>query len=453
MTTSFMTEVVHHLRRTAFAEHCAGLTDGQLLGCFLEHRDEAAFAALVKRHGPMVWGVCRRILGNRHDAEDAFQATFLVLVRRAASVSPREMVANWLYGVAQNTALKARQTAAKRKGRERQVRDMPEATVTEPDRWRDLQPILDQELGRLPDKHRVVVVLCDLEGKTRKEAARQLGCPEGSVGSRLARARVQLAKRLAQRGVAFSCATLAAALAQEASARVPTAVLASTIHTGSLLAAGQTVTEAMISAKVAALTEGVLKTMLLNKLKTLVLGLLIAALLGGAAVLYRTEAAQPKNEAAQTGQPQADRIAAHRDADLAARESTLENRLPSSPMPRQALVRLDKGRFVVRTLDVVYEPNTVHFEGKDHTSYQKAETVRTMRYDADMAKVYDMKGKRVSKSELGDVLQKEIVALVSTDPEAADPVNLRVFKEGVLLFIFPSTPPLSNGPNHFRQQN
>ena len=111
-----MSKVIQHLRRTALLPNGAGLTDGQLLGRFIEEADQAAFTALVKRHGPMVWEVCRRLLAH-HDAEDAFQATFLVLVRKAASILPREMVANWLYGVAHQAALKARATAARRKGR------------------------------------------------------------------------------------------------------------------------------------------------------------------------------------------------------------------------------------------------------------------------------------------------------------------------------------------------
>src|SRR5205823_6469758 len=179
MPTGPLSAVIQHLLADV-APAAGGMTDGELLARFLRSRDEDALAALVQRHGPMVWGVCRRLLHSHHDAEDAFQATFLVLLRKAASVVPREMVSNWLYGVAHQTARKARATAAKRRARERQVGQMPEPVVTEQGLWRELRPVLDQELARLPDKYRVALVLCDLEGKTRKEAARQLGCPEGT---------------------------------------------------------------------------------------------------------------------------------------------------------------------------------------------------------------------------------------------------------------------------------
>src|SRR5262249_44200310 len=147
MAISQMSEVIRHLRRTVLLRDGAGLTDKQLLENYLNRRDEAALEALVRRHGPMVWGVCRRVLRNYHDAEDAFQATSLVLVRKAASITSRELLANWLYGVARQTALKARASAARRKGRERQVAEMPEPAVTEQELWHDLQPLLDQELG------------------------------------------------------------------------------------------------------------------------------------------------------------------------------------------------------------------------------------------------------------------------------------------------------------------
>jgi RNA polymerase sigma factor (sigma-70 family) len=148
-----MAELIQQLRRTVLLRDGAGSTDGQLLEEYISRRDEAALAALVQRHGPMVLGVCRRILGSYHDAEDAFQATFLVLVRKATSVRPREMVVNWLYGVAHQTALKARATVRIRKGRERQVVQMPEPAASEPAQWDELLPVLDEELSRLPDNY------------------------------------------------------------------------------------------------------------------------------------------------------------------------------------------------------------------------------------------------------------------------------------------------------------
>ena len=186
MATSPLSKLVEQLRRGALLRDGGGLTDGQLLDYYLSRREPAAFEALVRRHGPMVWGVCRRLLRRHHDAEDAFQATFLILFRKAASIMPREMVANWLHGVAYHTARKASATAARKSARERQVADMPEPQVEE-DVWRDLQPLLDAELQRLPEIYRAAIVLCDLEGKTHKQAARQLNCPQGTLSARLAR--------------------------------------------------------------------------------------------------------------------------------------------------------------------------------------------------------------------------------------------------------------------------
>jgi RNA polymerase sigma factor (sigma-70 family) len=290
MTTP-MNNVVQHLRRAGLLQGAGEGTDGQLLERFVRRREGAALEALVRRHGPMVWGVCRRVLRNHHDAEDAFQATFLVLVRKAASVRPRDMVGNWLYGVAHQTALKARATAAKHRARERQVADMPELAANAHDLGSELQAALDQELSRLPDVYRVALVLCDLEGKTRKEAARQLGVPDGTLAARVARGRTMLAKRLARHGLTVSGGALAGALSRQAAASVPAPVLSATIKAANLLAAGRAT--GAIAAPVAALTEGVLKAMLMTRLKSvlgtaLVLGLLT---LGGV-FGYRTLAAE-----------------------------------------------------------------------------------------------------------------------------------------------------------------
>jgi RNA polymerase sigma factor (sigma-70 family) len=284
MATGPMRGILRHLRRAGTLRDAAALTDGQLLERFLARRDEAAFEALVKRHGPMVLGVCRRVLGNAADAEDAFQATFLVLVRKAHAVRPRELVGNWLHGVAYRTALRARSAAAQRRAKERQVVPMPRQETPPDETWRDVQPVLDRELNGLPEKYRVPIVLCDLEGKTRRQAARQLGWPEGTLSCRLARGRALLARRLARHGLNFSGAGLALGLAQEAAAAVPPALLTAVTRTA--LAGGA-------PAGVALLAEGVLKAMLWTRLKVgaaLVLALGMAV--GGTGVWRGPPAAQ-----------------------------------------------------------------------------------------------------------------------------------------------------------------
>jgi RNA polymerase sigma factor (sigma-70 family) len=264
-----ISKAVQHVRQVAMG----GLPDADLLGRFVEQRDEGAFTSLIQRHGPMVWGVCRRML-NHHDAEDVFQVVFLVLFRKAASVKPRKMVSNWLYGVAHQAALQARRTAARRNTREKQVAMLEPAAVDTRD---DLRGVLDVELSRLPDRYRSVIVLCELEGMTRQEAARELSCPEGTVAGRLARARAMLAKRLTKRGITLSVGVLAAQ-AQEASASLAPLTVKS-IFTGQA-----------VSAEVASLIEGVLRTMLIARIKTVTV-LVGAAIIGLAGlVCYSTTA-------------------------------------------------------------------------------------------------------------------------------------------------------------------
>jgi len=292
-----MRAVIQNLRSAVLPRDEVELTDGQLLERFVNRLDEAAFTVLVRRHGPMVWGVCRRLLGH-HDAEDSFQATFLVLARKAASIIPKEMVPNWLYGVAYQTALKARATAAKRRTRERQIMEMPEIKAMPQEKRNDLQSFLDVELHRLPDKYRVAIVLCDLEGKSRKESARELRIPEGTLSSRLSTARRMLAKRLARYDLPISGGTLVAALSQStASARVPPSIMFSTIKAATLVAAG-CATSGVISAKVTALTEGVLKSMVVTKFRTLLvmLGVLASISFGLGLSAYRGFAQQSENE-------------------------------------------------------------------------------------------------------------------------------------------------------------
>jgi RNA polymerase sigma factor (sigma-70 family) len=320
MAAGQLSKVVEQLRRVVVNPDAAELLDGELLKRYIQEQDATAFEALVRRHGPMVLGVCRRVLHNPHDAEDAFQATFLVLVRKASGLRSPGMVGNWLYGVAYRTALEARAAAARRRAKEAKV--LP-PTETSEDIWADLRPMLDQELQRLPEKYRAVIVLCDLEGKTRKEAARQLGWPEGTVASRLASARKMLAHRLSRHRLAISGGILAALLSQNASASVPAFVIASTLKAANLLAAGQAAASGGISVKVAALAEGVLKTMLLSKLKIALAVLLAVAVVGCGLSLvgYNLQAAdqvEARNDSKKPGQEIAGTPAALRKARFAA---------------------------------------------------------------------------------------------------------------------------------------
>jgi RNA polymerase sigma factor (sigma-70 family) len=280
--------------------HCgtAGqLSDAELLNRFVASRDaaaEAAFAALVERHGAMVLGVCRRVLGNRHSAEDAFQATFLVLARKASAIARREQLASWLYGVARHTALDARARAIRQQSKEKRLGSM--LPVERPDQTEtsELRAILDEELARLPERYRAAIVLCELEGLTRRQAAGRLGVSEGTLSSRLARAKEQLRNRLTRRGLALSAAGLASALSQEAHAViVAPALVDSTIRVATLVAAGSSLA-GVVSTSVATLTEGVLTAMLFAKLKLIVLGVVTVALVtAGAGVVAQSPGPVP----------------------------------------------------------------------------------------------------------------------------------------------------------------
>jgi RNA polymerase sigma factor (sigma-70 family) len=287
MATNLRTGTVEALVQVIRAATGTDPPDADLLHRFTASQDEGAFTALVRRHGPMVLGVCRRLLPNEQDAEDAFQATFLILALKAASVRPAEMLGSWLHGVARTTALKARRTRLRRTQRERLVAVLPEPEPVprEADPLSDLLPILDDELARLPNRFRAVVVLCDLEGLTRPEAARQLGVPEGTVNSRLSRARALLAQRLSRHSATLSGGALALLLTQCAAARVPAAVTLSAIRLAALMAGTGTAAPGVLSAGVAHLVEGVTGTMFVTKLKSALAALLVLAGIGLGGVL------------------------------------------------------------------------------------------------------------------------------------------------------------------------
>jgi RNA polymerase sigma factor (sigma-70 family) len=264
MATGQANVVLRHLRKLVDPPGLDALSDGQLLERFVAAQEEAAFAALLRRHGPLVLGVCRRLLRGRADAEDAFQATFIILFRRARSLERRGSLAGWLYTVAYHVALRARAAAARRRLQERRVVAMPRTECPAEAVWRDLQPVLDDELNRLPEKYRAPVLLCYVEGKTNEEAGRLLRLPVGTVKSRLARAREMLRRRLTRRGITLTGAALAAVLAEKAAANVPSLLVASTLQTTLLLASGAA---AAAPVPAVALAEGVLKAMFATQLK------------------------------------------------------------------------------------------------------------------------------------------------------------------------------------------
>jgi len=245
-------------------------------------RDESAFAALVRRHGPLVLGACRRVLADSHAAEDAFQATFLVLARKADRLRRPESLGSWLYGVATRTALKLRT----RQARNRRVEERAalNAVVREADEvvWRDLRPVLDEAVACLPEQYRVPFVLHHLEGATVAETARRLGCPPGTVAARLARAKERLRSRLSRKGVTLSAGALAVALSGKAvAASVPVPLAAGVVEAAMLAAAGKA---AVFSTAAAALTKGVIQAMTMTKLKVAVLLLAVSVVGVGAAV-------------------------------------------------------------------------------------------------------------------------------------------------------------------------
>ncbi len=271
MASAPLTQMLQQLRRINLVAEGHSMSDGRLLNEFFEQGNEAAFEVLVHRYGPMVLGVCQRMLRNAHDSEDAFQAVFLVVVRKGRGLVGRETIGNWLYGVAYHTALKARATAMLRRRKEAETPVKADVQPAVAEGWETLRPLLDQELSKLPDKYREAVVLCDVMGKSRKDAdaAEQLGISEGTLSSRLATARQKLSDRLQRLGVTLSSAALAVVVGQNtASACVPPQLVACTVEAASAVATGAAVAGTIVTPTVAALTEGVLKTMLVAKCKS-----------------------------------------------------------------------------------------------------------------------------------------------------------------------------------------
>ena len=308
MTTSQLERTLHYLRKATIVQDEVALSDGQLLKHFIEQRDEDAFAALVRRHGPMVWGVCFRTAGHYQDAEDAFQATFLVLARKAQSIRQRELLSNWLYGVALRSARKARSMAGKRRVREQPLVELLEPESVPQPFGQELAEVIDVALSRLPEKYRSAIVLCDPEGMTGKAAARQLMIPEGTLSSRLRTGRKMLGKRLARHGWTLSAAAVADLLAQTAWPGVPVAVISGTTKAACVFA-NREASASAVSTNVTTLTEGVLKTMSwTNGKMTLIVGIVLSLVTLASALFYRGEVL-PSASAEPAGQPTATQVA------------------------------------------------------------------------------------------------------------------------------------------------
>ncbi len=256
-----------NLRALFEAGTTCGLTDRQLLERFTSQRDsgaEAAFRTLVARHGAMVLGVCRRVLRDSNDADDAFQATFLILVRKAGSVRVTDSLGRWLYGVSYRVAIRVRATAAKRLARETPADESLPAAFDQTKDKEDLRIVLDEELERLPTRYSTPIVLCDLDGLTHEEAARQLRCPVGTVKSRLSRGREQLRHRLLRRGLAgLATASFPLRLSEAA---MPDALVEAAVRSARQYLIGQATAVGTVSASVATMTEGVLRSMFVSKL-------------------------------------------------------------------------------------------------------------------------------------------------------------------------------------------
>jgi RNA polymerase sigma factor (sigma-70 family) len=358
MANASLGKVVRHLRQVLDPEGACALSDADLLNRVVGQRDTAAFEVLVWRHGSMVLGLCRRLLrGHEHDAEDAFQATFLVLLRKAGSIGKRQALGSWLYKVAFRVALRLR--ARQHSRREQPSVEVPAREAMPELIWRDLRPVLDEEIHALPEKYRTPFILCYLEGLTNEEAAGHLGCPRGTVLSRLSWARQRLRDRLTRRGLALSAGALTAALASStATAAPPVPLVTTTVNAAALTTAGKTIAGA-VSAQAALLTQGVLREMFLNQMKIMaavLLGIGVLTLgvgLFAAGGLRESPAGNLSGEARQLARADAPAKVAARHAEDEGAQKPVLVRVPNHGIQPQVAV---DGRGVVHLVYFKGEP-------------------------------------------------------------------------------------------------
>jgi RNA polymerase sigma factor (sigma-70 family) len=348
-----------HIRRILAGHPVGGLTDRQLLKRFAVQQEEAAFAALMQRHGPLVWGVCWRTLQHTQDAEDVFQATFLVLARKAGSMRWQRSVGNWLYEVAHRLATEAKSKAARRRVREQRVVDMPKAEPVSESAWRELCSVLDEELQGLSGRFRTPLLLCYLQGRTRDQAAQELGCSLRTLDRRLERGRELLRVRLTRRGVTMSAALLATGLSQStATAIVPATLIASVVKVAATFAASSTAAPGLISAGVTALAEGGLQAMFMTKLKIGLALMLAASLLAtGAGIISYQAFAARQSDGRQGNAPKQDvQRAAQAKPD---RQKQARVDQYGDPLPALAIARIGTARLYhnVQAGGLLYTPD------------------------------------------------------------------------------------------------
>jgi RNA polymerase sigma factor (sigma-70 family) len=306
MAKKSLNGVLHHVRLLAAVQTDRALADPDLLKRFVELNDEAAFTVLAERHGPMVLGVCQRALQHQQDAEDACQATFLVFARKAGSIRKSTALGSWLHGIACRIAANLKRQKARRHKREQRAA----APAVQPAavNWHEVQTALDEELQQLPDRYRAPLLLCYWEGKTRDEAADQLGLSAGKLHGLLERGRDLLRDRLTQRGLTLSAALCASLLAAGTSAALSPTLVVSATKAALLVAAGQTLTPGLVSSQVLTLTKEVLTSMFFTKLKfvsasILCVGLAVALIAGSFATTGSAQDAAPKKAATATPGP------------------------------------------------------------------------------------------------------------------------------------------------------
>ena len=429
-----------------------GPTDRELLARFAAERSEDAFAELVRRHGTVVFGVCRRVTGHAQDAEDAFQAAFMVLARRAGQIAKPELLGNWLYGVAYRTALEAR-NSRRRVKEQHPVSAIPEPAAAEQlDDTAELRSVIDEELAKLPEKYRSAVVLCDLEGLCRKEAAGRLRVPEGTLSSRLAHARKVLAGRLTRRGITASASAVSTTLGRDAAAvSVPQQLVIYTARAAARSAKGGLVPAEFLSPRVSTLTDGVMKAMIATRLKLMtgagmvaltLLGLGSAAVTGqnaptrtatGTRVVVVTagEEVEDPSIAPPAVKPKAPEM-------KYAAKGIADDAVPYAALPGQAVVRFEDSKLIVRqrTRSVVGSMNSTN--GQQFMNYEVRSTVCGKAADAADVGVFDMKGNRVADKVWKEKLKTDQHVLLANEGKLPHPRELTLFRDDTLLIVLPS---------------